>query len=46
MSTPPATHHDEFVDRHIGPRDDDLATMLATIGVTSLDELPPDGNEE
>src|ERR687894_143641 len=28
-----------FVDRHIGPRPDELATMLATIGVASLDEL-------
>ena len=29
----------EFVGRHIGPRTDDLATMLSTIGVGSLDEL-------
>src|SRR4051794_19463557 len=28
-----------FADRHIGPRPDDLATMLATISVASLDEL-------
>ncbi|HEX5810514.1 MAG TPA: glycine dehydrogenase, partial [Pseudonocardia sp.] len=28
-----------FVDRHIGPRPDELATMLAAVGVTSLDEL-------
>ena len=28
-----------FVDRHIGPRSDEMATMLATIGVASLDEL-------
>ncbi len=28
-----------FVDRHVGPRPDELATMLATIGVASLDEL-------
>lgn len=30
---------DEFVGRHIGPDGDDLATMLATIGVGSVDEL-------
>ena len=30
---------DEFVMRHIGPRDEDVATMLATIGLSSLDEL-------
>ena len=28
-----------FVDRHVGPRADELATMLATIGVASLGEL-------
>ena len=28
-----------FVDRHIGPRADELATMLATVGVASLDDL-------
>src|SRR6185436_19962683 len=28
-----------FLDRHVGPRDGELATMLATIGVASLDEL-------
>ncbi|MBL8925783.1 MAG: aminomethyl-transferring glycine dehydrogenase [Pseudonocardia sp.] len=28
-----------FVDRHVGPRPDELATMLAAIGVASLDEL-------
>ncbi|HEX2297406.1 MAG TPA: glycine dehydrogenase, partial [Pseudonocardiaceae bacterium] len=28
-----------FADRHIGPRPDELARMLATIGVSSLDEL-------
>ena len=26
-----------FVDRHVGPRPDERATMLATIGVASLD---------
>ncbi len=30
---------DNFVDRHIGPRDQDLLQMLKTIGVTSLDQL-------
>jgi len=29
----------EFVDRHIGPDRDELATMLAVIGVDSLDAL-------
>src|SRR5262245_32276183 len=28
-----------FADRHIGPRASDLATMLQTVGVGSLDEL-------
>ena len=28
-----------FADRHIGPRSDDLAKMLAAIGAGSLDEL-------
>ncbi|MGH3678110.1 MAG: aminomethyl-transferring glycine dehydrogenase [Mycobacterium sp.] len=33
--------HDQpsFADRHIGPDADDVATMLKTIGVNSLDEL-------
>src|SRR5680860_786088 len=30
---------DDFVARHIGPRPDDLRTMLATIGVASVDQL-------
>lgn len=30
---------DTFVDRHIGPRESDLNEMLATIGVSSLEEL-------
>ena len=34
MSTPPT-----FVDRHIGPRPDDLARMLEAVGFASLDEL-------
>jgi glycine dehydrogenase len=32
-------HPDRFVDRHLGPREADLAAMLDTIGVASLDEL-------
>ncbi|MDT8451100.1 MAG: aminomethyl-transferring glycine dehydrogenase, partial [Wenzhouxiangellaceae bacterium] len=29
----------EFVGRHIGPRDDDICEMLATLGLDSLDSL-------
>lgn len=32
-------HHDEFIHRHIGPNDADIASMLADIGATSLDDL-------
>ncbi|HLR87523.1 MAG TPA: hypothetical protein VK064_06580, partial [Wenzhouxiangella sp.] len=31
--------HDEFIGRHIGPRDDDIADMLKTVGCSSLEEL-------
>jgi len=31
--------HGEFIMRHIGPRDEHVATMLDEIGVSSLDEL-------
>jgi glycine dehydrogenase len=31
--------HGEFIMRHIGPRDEDVADMLDVLGVTSLDEL-------
>ncbi len=31
--------HDEFIARHIGPDAGDIATMVAAIGVNSLDEL-------
>ncbi|MDT8319419.1 MAG: aminomethyl-transferring glycine dehydrogenase, partial [Xanthomonadales bacterium] len=31
--------HDEFLMRHVGPRDEDVAAMLAAIGLASLDEL-------
>ncbi len=30
---------DGFVERHIGPRDEELPAMLALVGVASLDEL-------
>ncbi len=30
---------DEFVSRHIGPRKEDIAEMLAYLGLSSLDEL-------
>jgi glycine dehydrogenase len=30
---------DQFADRHIGPTDDDVAHMLAALGVASLDDL-------
>jgi glycine dehydrogenase len=32
-------HPDRFADRHLGPRETDLAGMLSTLGVGSLDEL-------
>ena len=35
----PSRHPDRFVDRHIGPREEDVKEMLAAIGLTSLDEL-------
>ncbi len=31
--------NERFADRHIGPRPEDIDKMLATIGVSSLDEL-------
>jgi len=31
--------HGEFVMRHIGPRDEDVALMLDTIGASSLDDM-------
>ncbi len=30
---------DRFVDRHVGPREEDLAAMLGTLGLESLDDL-------
>jgi glycine dehydrogenase len=35
----PLSHPDRFVDRHIGPRQADIAQMLAELGFSSLDEL-------
>jgi glycine dehydrogenase len=32
-------HHDEFLARHIGPNDDEIAQMLAAIGQPSLDAM-------
>ena len=32
-------HQPNFADRHIGPDADAVATMLKTIGVSSLDDL-------
>ena len=34
-----AETRDAFADRHIGPRDGELAAMLAAVGAGSLDEL-------
>jgi glycine dehydrogenase len=35
----PTRHPDRFVDRHIGPREKDIAEMLAALRLRSLDEL-------
>ncbi len=32
-------HPDHFVDRHIGPREDDVASMLGALGCRDLDDL-------
>jgi len=32
-------HHDEFIARHIGPDDSDIAVMLKAIGAASLDDM-------
>lgn len=32
-------NHDEFIARHIGPDDADIAAMLTVVGATSLDDL-------
>ncbi len=34
-----ATKYSPFVSRHIGPRNDEIQSMLATLGYDSLDEL-------
>jgi glycine dehydrogenase len=49
MTTLPLTHHkdnldllnhpDVFVDRHIGPTDEDIAHMISSLGVANLAEL-------
>ncbi|MFP5576963.1 MAG: aminomethyl-transferring glycine dehydrogenase [Acidimicrobiia bacterium] len=39
MTTPAADTTSGFRSRHVGPRGDDVATMLAAVGVSSLDEL-------
>ena len=31
--------HGDFISRHIGPGDDDVAMMLEAVGATSLDDL-------
>jgi glycine dehydrogenase len=31
--------YDKFVDRHVGPNEEEISKMLTTIGVSSLDEL-------
>jgi glycine dehydrogenase len=31
--------HDDFISRHIGPREEDISNMLKTIGMSSLVEL-------
>ena len=32
-------HPDRFVDRHVGPREADIAEMLGELGCRSMDEL-------
>ena len=32
-------YHEEFVDRHIGPNDNQIASMLTAIGLESLEDL-------
>src|SRR5699024_7819055 len=32
-------HHDAFVERHIGPNDEEIARMLEVIGLDSLEAL-------
>jgi glycine dehydrogenase len=39
MTTPAADTTSAFRSRHVGPRGHDIATMLAAVGVSSIDEL-------
>ena len=39
LATTPPAPADDFVRRHVGPNDDELGEMLATLGVDSLDGL-------
>ena len=39
MHDPTLTAFDDFVNRHNGPRPDDVAAMLDTLGYASLDDL-------
>ena len=32
-------YYDKFVDRHVGPNEEDISKMLKAIGISSLDEL-------
>ena len=32
-------HHDSFIERHIGPNDDEIARMLRVVGFDSLDAM-------
>ena len=32
-------YHDKFVDRHVGPNEEEISKMFAVIGTSSLDEL-------
>ncbi len=38
-STVPLSHPDVFVDRHLGPRPEEAERMLASLGLSSLEEL-------
>ena len=31
--------HDQFVNRHIGPNNEEIEKMLSVIGISSLDKL-------
>ena len=42
MTAPVFDTTDVFINRHIGPRDADIATMLAALGLDSLDALVTD----